>query len=468
MNTEAKEVEHEIVDNGTEPDADSSLIDRQIATAKRYPRSIDQCKKEALTLATENTDVASSCFYSFPQGGTQVDGPSVRLAEIMVNCWGNMRSEKYVVDVLDDKVIGGGMCADLQKNTAMKCQTERSILNKKGKRYPDHMIEKTANAASSIAFRNAVFSVIPQAYIEPVYQAAREASLGKGKTMEQKREECMNWFLSRDVSKDAVLDLRGAEGVQDLSEQDLIDLRGMANAIEDNQVTIDQVFGDADSSSRTDEINQYIKNGSNGQAKTSDSDDEDQEDTEENEQPEDPDEEPEGDSSEPDEKDPEKKITPDEIGEFSDAFNADTLEEACRQRDLKVSGTKFEKAERLLAAGVTIDDIEEKSEDDQENDESETTESVEPEEDSSSDESESSESESSSSEPGGVDMFEIMERTRPLLNDIDGARFAQVKATIDEHGQAESVVSDLETYLEACQNAPEEYGVSDDGVIQFR
>ncbi|MCH8841084.1 MAG: hypothetical protein IH831_10535 [Planctomycetes bacterium] len=45
----------------------ASEIDMQIATAKKYPRSIKQFQNEALQMATLNEDIAGECIYSLPR-----------------------------------------------------------------------------------------------------------------------------------------------------------------------------------------------------------------------------------------------------------------------------------------------------------------------------------------------------------------------------------------------------------------
>lgn len=61
----------------------------QIFMAKQFPRDVfaaenrikDACKRPAL---------AHSAIYSYPRGGTKVTGPSIRLAEVVAQNWGNM------------------------------------------------------------------------------------------------------------------------------------------------------------------------------------------------------------------------------------------------------------------------------------------------------------------------------------------------------------------------------------------
>src|SRR6185369_14649302 len=106
----AETYEGEIVENSTElvhaAGAVVSLagwqreeIDIQIATAKRYPRSITAFKRQCLEMATLDEETAGSMYYVLPRAGKKIEGPSVRLAEIAGSAWGNLRSKSYIVEV---------------------------------------------------------------------------------------------------------------------------------------------------------------------------------------------------------------------------------------------------------------------------------------------------------------------------------------------------------------------------------
>lgn len=174
------------------PASDGAGFDVQIATAKRWPRSIDRSLKQALTLATLDEQSAQSCFYALPRAGKTIEGPSTRLAEIMASSWGNLRVDADIVDEDDTHVTAAAACFDLENNVAIRVRVKRRITDKHGKRFNDDMIGVTANAAVSVAFRNSVFRVVPMAFTRQVYQAARRAAVGKGGTLTQKRQAALD------------------------------------------------------------------------------------------------------------------------------------------------------------------------------------------------------------------------------------------------------------------------------------
>ena len=49
-------------------------------------------------MATIDAEVAGSCFYKLSRGGKTIEGPSVRLAEIVASAWGNLKFGARIID----------------------------------------------------------------------------------------------------------------------------------------------------------------------------------------------------------------------------------------------------------------------------------------------------------------------------------------------------------------------------------
>ena len=227
-----------------------SEIDIQIATARRWPRSIEQFKNDALALATLDEETAGSMFYSLKRGRGEdakvIEGPSVRLAEVCGSSWGHFRYGSRS-EVTDSRfVTGQGMAFDLQKNVAAAIEVKRRITGRDGRTYSEDMIVVTQNAAMSIALRNAIFKVIPFALVKPIYEAAKLASLGKGMTMEQRRQRALDWFVTKQHAKVAdVLHFLERKGLEDISIEDLQTLQGLRTAIMDGDTTWERSLREA-------------------------------------------------------------------------------------------------------------------------------------------------------------------------------------------------------------------------------
>lgn len=239
---------------------DRASIDVQVSTAKKYPRSVDKSLKEALTLATLDEETAASMFYALPRSGKTVEGPSARLAEVMAYSWGNLRADADIVAEDRTHITAMGTCFDLEKNVAIRVRVKRRITDRHGKRYNEDMIGVTSNAAISIALRNAVFKVIPAAMVRKIYHEARKASIGQAGTMTQKRQGLMDWYGKAGVEPQEIFDLLDVGGLDDIGEEDLITLRGLANAIKEGETTVEQTFRSTrDTDEKSSELNEAVK-----------------------------------------------------------------------------------------------------------------------------------------------------------------------------------------------------------------
>jgi len=217
-------------------------IDIQIATAHQYPRSITQFRREALAMATMDVDTAESCFYKLPRGGKIIDGPGVRLAEIVGSAYGNMRYGARIVGEEGDFIVAQGIAHDLEKNVAATIEVRRRIVNKQGRRFDTDMIGVTANAACSIALRNAIFKVIPRSFVNSIYESAKQVAIGDASTLVERRTRALETLAKMGAMEDRVLAMLGKAGIEDIDLTDLELLTGLRTAIKDGDTTVDQAF----------------------------------------------------------------------------------------------------------------------------------------------------------------------------------------------------------------------------------
>ena len=237
------EIEQMSVETGTVAMLAAAEIDQQIATAKKWPRSLQSFRQEALAMATLNESVAQECFYAIPRDGKVVEGPSARFAEIIQSAWGNCRSGARIVNEGREFVTAQGVCHDLQRNVAITYEVQRRITGKSGKRYSPDMIGVTASAVSSIALRNAILKVVPKAFWNDIYLAARKTVMGDYKTLGTRRDNAVKEFVAFGVSKEQIFEVLSVKGMEDIGLEHLVILGGILTAIKEGDTTVEQVFG---------------------------------------------------------------------------------------------------------------------------------------------------------------------------------------------------------------------------------
>lgn len=220
--------------------------DIQIATAKKYPRNLARIKDNVVAISTMNKETAEACRYALPRGGKTLSGPSVHLARILAQQYGNIRVDSRVKQITDKQVISEAVCFDLETNYAVKVEVRRSIVGKNG-RYNDDMITVTGNAASAIAYRNAVLSVIPKSITDLAYGAAVRMITGdltsEDKLVTARNKAVLFFKETYNVTEEQILKAIGIRSITQIKAEQIADLRGLEQALKDGDTTVDEAFG---------------------------------------------------------------------------------------------------------------------------------------------------------------------------------------------------------------------------------
>jgi hypothetical protein len=219
--------------------------DIQIATAKKFPRDLQRVQSNCIAIVTMDKETAATCRYALPRGGKKINGPSVHLARIIAQQYGNIRVDAKIKQITDKQIISEAVCFDLETNYACKVEVRRSIVGNNG-RYNDDMIAVTGNAANAIAFRNAVLNVIPKGISESVYNAAMKTvsgDLSDNQKILAARKKWLNYFKKEyNVSEEQVLKTMGLRSVNQIKQEQIVDLNAMNQAIKDGDSTIEEMF----------------------------------------------------------------------------------------------------------------------------------------------------------------------------------------------------------------------------------
>ena len=221
-------------------------VDVQVSTAKQFPRNVTRAIQNSIVMATIDPETAQMMRYALPRGGKPITGPSVHLAKLIVSNWGNIRAEAKVVQITDSQVVSRGTCWDLENNVATAIEVRRNIKGKGGQRFSDDMITVVGNAANSIAFRNAVFSVIPKAVTDKVYRAAQECITGdlsdEAKLL-QKRTNCLKFFNDEyGITEEEVIKLCGKQTVNQIKAEEIALMLGIYQSLKDGDTTVEEVM----------------------------------------------------------------------------------------------------------------------------------------------------------------------------------------------------------------------------------
>lgn len=229
-------------------------IDQQVATAHQWPRSLAIFKRRALEMVSFDEETAESCIFRRPVGkerdpetGKMVqkyaEGMSVRMAEIVLSCFGNMRAGSMVLDMSNPRFVRTrGFAHDLESNVAVAAEVIEATTDKNGKPYSERMRVVTAKAALSKARRDATFQVIPRALCRPIELEARKVAIGDATTLAKRRDRILAWIKLLGIDEARVWAAIEVKGIEEVGIEQLTLLTGLKTAIKDKETTVDEAF----------------------------------------------------------------------------------------------------------------------------------------------------------------------------------------------------------------------------------
>lgn len=219
-----------------------SEIDMQIATAKQYPRHLPDVLNKIATYATMDNETATDCFYILRRSGSTIEGLSVRMAEIIAGAWGNLRVQTRIIGNDGKTITAQGICHDLETNVAVSVEVKRRITDKQGRTFSDDMQVVTGNAASAIAFRNAVLKIVPKAVTKRVIEDVKQVALGKAIDLETSRQNVIRYYAQLGVNEELLLEYLGLKKREEIDKEAVLELRAAANAIKEGDTTVQETF----------------------------------------------------------------------------------------------------------------------------------------------------------------------------------------------------------------------------------
>jgi hypothetical protein len=159
-------------------------VQASLVIAKQFPRNVSRCVDQ-IVIACGRERLASQALYAYARGGSDISGPSIRLAEAMAQIWGNLKTGWRETDRGIEDGVGYSdlvaYCWDLETNSSKEISfRQRHWRDKKGgKGYPiteeRDIYELLANMAQR-RVRACILAVIPGDVVEEA-EAACDATL---------------------------------------------------------------------------------------------------------------------------------------------------------------------------------------------------------------------------------------------------------------------------------------------------
>ena len=100
----------------------------------------------------------------------------------------------------------------------------------------------TGNAASAIAFRNAVLKVVPKAVTKRVIEEVKRTALGQAIDVETARRNCLANYAKVGVDESMICQYLGINTIQEIDKEILFELKATWTAIKEGTTTVQESF----------------------------------------------------------------------------------------------------------------------------------------------------------------------------------------------------------------------------------
>lgn len=203
--------------------------------AKQFPRNQADAF-ERVVIACERESLAVKAVYCYQRGGTDITGPSIRLAEALAAAWGNIDCGIVEVDRNDDESTIQAYAWDLETNfRSVKTFTVPHVRDTKhgSKKLTDgrDIYEHVANNGAR-RLRSCILAVIPGDVVDAAVDQCNKTLEAKADTSPENLKKLCDAFAKIGVSKE-MIEGRIQRKIDAMRPAQLVNLRNIFNSIKD-------------------------------------------------------------------------------------------------------------------------------------------------------------------------------------------------------------------------------------------
>ena len=206
-----------------------------IVLAKRFPRNqIEALDK--ITVACQRPGLAEQALYSYSRGGTEITGPSIRLAEAIAQNWQNLQFGIRELEQRNGESTVEAFAWDVENNTrhVKTFQVKHERHTKKGNyrlEDPRDIYELTANQGAR-RLRAAILAIIPGDVIEAAVTQCEQTLKAKADTSPEALKKLVEAFEKFAITKDQI-EKRIQRRLDTITPAQLVNLRKIYNSLKD-------------------------------------------------------------------------------------------------------------------------------------------------------------------------------------------------------------------------------------------
>ena len=224
-------------------------VQGMILMAKRFPRDPIKATDDIL-IECQRPGLAEVALYSYARGGTDISGPSIRLAEVIQRNWGNMEASVVELSQNNGKSEMMSYCWDIEKNVR-----NTKIFTVKHERYtkkgtyalsdPRDIYEQNSNLAAR-RLRAVILATIPGDVVEAAVAQCEATLKAKADTSPEAMKKMIDAFTQFNVTKQQI-EKRIQRKIESITPAQVVSLRKVFNSLRDGMSSASDWFEIAES-----------------------------------------------------------------------------------------------------------------------------------------------------------------------------------------------------------------------------
>ncbi len=217
----------------------------KLIIAKNFPRDEVQAYARAME-ACQRPAMAEKAFYSFPRGKQTVEGPTIRFAEELARCWGNVDYGIKELSQDDGKSEMQAYAWDLETNT----QSVQNFTNPHQREAFGKMqtltsqrdiYENNANMATR-RLRSRILAVLPSWFVDGAINECKKTLAGQNETpLIDRVKNMIVQFAKIGVTQEQI-ERRLKRKVDTMTAEDFVEYIGIFNALKNGESKVADWF----------------------------------------------------------------------------------------------------------------------------------------------------------------------------------------------------------------------------------
>lgn len=218
----------------------------QIFMARQFPRNIFQSEQRILD-SCKRPELAKSAVYSYPRGGTKVEGPSIRLAEVLAQNWGNLSFGVKELEQKSGESIALAYAWDLETNVRQEKvftvpHSRKANGSIKKLEDPRDIYELVANNGAR-RLRACILGIIPGDIVDKALAECNKTLQGNNQgPLKDRISVALKAFKDKYRVTQEMVETRFGYNAEAFTEYDYLELIKIFNSLKDGMSKVDDWF----------------------------------------------------------------------------------------------------------------------------------------------------------------------------------------------------------------------------------